>query len=652
MNELLINIGVVGTVSAGKSTFLNALFAEYFSTTHNRRTTMLPQIYKMTGTGEVDRTEYIRQSNMVTSMELVDLTENGQPLTLDMITEIEYNVRSIDLVDLVGLKPDVFLRIFDIPGLNDSRTKDVYFEYLQKKFPEFDQIIWIIDVTSAINRSDEMEIFNQIIGNIRTNRDRGIETKLIVLINKCDDMYLRNGSFVLGSDVNEMFDQAKKLIDSQIQSIYPHMSYQMIPISCENAYIYRMYSHNPEVMLDIKYLDKLGYNEFGKTKWNQMEEKEKREMVQKIFLENTAIMGIERSGYLAFVDCVKNICTPYDQSIYLSNHIKYDLDKFSQDVENHDYSHTMDTLFEQCKTFDQRIHQIEQMYEKEFDPTDVRNKYVEVYCQLFALYNQYLEKCITDNDKLTSENFKGHYEIREDLKKMKELERLIGRDESYYDILCERFDSIQKSIWSHHLRSINNTTLFPEQIRHFELLAKDNYPNLHKVIVDSLVPTISKMDPNLRVIMMEEVRARYSIDLKTMTDFAFRVIDSIYHKMISQLYDDLPNENLANDDQSTHTDLLMRLQFWEGILIRSTNIYSIHIFNLKKILNKVLYGNEIRCVNSNHITSINTDLEKYIYQFLKTYDDNIHTIDEIIDFLSKDKSDKNNHIDLLKFAKY
>lgn len=39
------SIGIIGPVSAGKSTFTNAIFVNKFSQTKKKRTTMLPQIY-------------------------------------------------------------------------------------------------------------------------------------------------------------------------------------------------------------------------------------------------------------------------------------------------------------------------------------------------------------------------------------------------------------------------------------------------------------------------------------------------------------------------------------------------------------------------------------------------------------------------------
>ena len=43
--------------------------------------------------------------------------------------------------------PDKFhLTVYDIPGLNDAKTKDIYFQYIRNKFNIFDVIILMVDI--------------------------------------------------------------------------------------------------------------------------------------------------------------------------------------------------------------------------------------------------------------------------------------------------------------------------------------------------------------------------------------------------------------------------------------------------------------------------------------------------------------------------
>jgi predicted GTPase len=94
------------------------------------------------------------------------------------------------------LKKDVNFAIWDIPGLNDARTKNIYFEFINDNFIKFDVVIFMVDIKSALNTSDEMDILNMIITNIKTSKVKGKDVKLLVVTNKCDDMEMDEGHII------------------------------------------------------------------------------------------------------------------------------------------------------------------------------------------------------------------------------------------------------------------------------------------------------------------------------------------------------------------------------------------------------------------------------------------------------------------------
>ena len=51
-------------------------------------------------------------------------------LTLDDIKETHYLVPPVK--DLVKLEDNVHLAVYNLPGLNDSQHKEVYYQYLDK----------------------------------------------------------------------------------------------------------------------------------------------------------------------------------------------------------------------------------------------------------------------------------------------------------------------------------------------------------------------------------------------------------------------------------------------------------------------------------------------------------------------------------------
>ena len=227
-----IGISFVGTISAGKTTLLNALCTEDLGETHIQKTTLLPHIYNEVDTGYHDK-QFIKDFTEKKSNEF-------REKQFDKLEELEYNIKK--LTDFLKFKENIKLRLYDIPGLNDSETKNVYYKYLDNIFKKINIVVWTIDVNSSINTSDELDICNQLINGIKTNFNQyKIITKLVILLNKCDEMYIDStGKLVLDSEKQDMFNQAKRMIDERISKLYPECKYDIIPISSENTYIYRM----------------------------------------------------------------------------------------------------------------------------------------------------------------------------------------------------------------------------------------------------------------------------------------------------------------------------------------------------------------------------------------------------------------------------
>ena len=179
----------MGAVSAGKSTLVNTIFAETFSKCKIKRTTMTPQIYLETDAAKTETANEINEKNTEINNKLIAKTQAGETVTLDDIKETVYLVPKVH--DFTELEKDIYLTIYDIPGLNDGRTKDVYFEYIENNFNKFDIVIFVVDINSALNTSDEVDILVKIVENCKLNSEKyGIHNKLVILANKCDEMSL------------------------------------------------------------------------------------------------------------------------------------------------------------------------------------------------------------------------------------------------------------------------------------------------------------------------------------------------------------------------------------------------------------------------------------------------------------------------------
>lgn len=320
-----INIAIIAAVSAGKSTLTNSLFVKQYSDMNVKRTTTMPQVY--TESNSTEDNPYIREQNREINTKYMQSTANGIKLKYEDIREIHYNVPKVhDLVDLV---PGTNLAIYDLPGLNDSMTKEVYYRYVTENFKKFDIIIQIIDINSALNTSDETDILKLVLKGINDNMTNyKINTKLICLINKCDELTLDKTSkqyVPVDEELKEMYQQTIDIINTHKKEIYSEASIDIRCISCEDSYIYRMYRKNPSQKLDPKYINKFGSNEYGKTRWSELSDNKKQKQIVKLFKKFDYENRIEKCGFRSFATLLAQILTPKNQYDFILNHIKLEL---------------------------------------------------------------------------------------------------------------------------------------------------------------------------------------------------------------------------------------------------------------------------------------------------------------------------------------
>lgn len=322
-----INVAILGAVSAGKSTLLNTIFAETYSDCKIKRTTMTPQVYYESNSECMRDSKVIKNikdRNTQINKRLYDKSKNNEPITMDDINEVSYVVPKVH--GFTKLQKDVNLTVFDIPGLNDNTTKDLYFEYIEKNFYKFDIVIFVVDINSALNTSDEIDILVKIIENCKKNHTQhNIHNKLIVLANKCDEMYLEKKNLVLEEEHAEMFSQINNIVTDKVKALYPELKYEILPISIEDSYIYRMYDRNPKFDLDMKYVNKFGFNEYGKTRWNRLSEGEKRSKIAGIISKCNIKETFMITGFLEFTATLNNFLSKENQKMFVRNHIVYEL---------------------------------------------------------------------------------------------------------------------------------------------------------------------------------------------------------------------------------------------------------------------------------------------------------------------------------------
>lgn len=299
-----IDVAIIGSVSSGKSTFINALFSKFYSETKMTRTTMCPQIYMESDTSDDNIFEASISANDKSSGKINSINElfeikhriglhNNNPTEGQNNNMIEY-----------PCKKNLRINFHDLPGLNDVETRDIYYEYVKTNFHKYDIVIYIIDIKSALNTSDEADILNLVFEQIELNKSRyGIMTKLIILINKCDKMIIDGNNVILDPDneeYNELYKQILRVVNDKNVT---NLKYSIVPISCENSFIYNLIINSPEKLTDAQ-MNKVGIDFFGGIYWKKLDCEKKRERLVNYMgdVNNVDIIKsiVANSGFLNF----------------------------------------------------------------------------------------------------------------------------------------------------------------------------------------------------------------------------------------------------------------------------------------------------------------------------------------------------------------
>lgn len=288
--DITVNVAIIGSVSAGKSTLLNALFGKTLSDMKIKRTTMIPQIYSIidskTFEGKVVDEQQIRSRNSELNNQY-----RGQ---FPRMPHVEYRVEPF--YDFIDFPEGCNLKIHDLPGINDANTKRKYMEYIAKQFSNYDIVVLVIDINSSLNTSDELDIIRLLKKCYENNKRNGITTKIIAAINKCDAM----DNTQLEGEHRELYQDINCIL------VENGLKIPMIPTSFGEAYIFRTIQRNPDYKLDKKYVDKLGSATFGLITWKSKSESEQSSFIKTLSPE-IITKGIELSGFENFKTQFRNL---------------------------------------------------------------------------------------------------------------------------------------------------------------------------------------------------------------------------------------------------------------------------------------------------------------------------------------------------------
>lgn len=290
MTRFGINICLLGTLSVGKTTFVKTLLSEIKTVIHVDKSTIYPQIYH-------EMHPFNKSTKMI-------FNPNYH------LTVFEQCIPKIS--QLTNRLEGVFLSIHDIPGLNSVNTKDIHTRFVKKNFSKYDIIVFMIDVTTSLNTSDEINLLNLIIEQLWENQKRGLVQKLIIVVNKCEN-------YDVDDEIQEMFRQVETIIKHKIKD--KNLKPIFFPLACENAYVYYMTIHQPEIMLDMEIYDRIGISQFGKKEWTKIK-CEKIKFIQDAIIHKNIDLD---SGFENIINHISNYLGDsgyWNQYLILQNRIK------------------------------------------------------------------------------------------------------------------------------------------------------------------------------------------------------------------------------------------------------------------------------------------------------------------------------------------
>lgn len=321
-----INICFVGGVSTGKSTALNSVFGKKLTQCHFKRTTMVPTVYIENST-DTSNSDQIYETILHKNQEIFEKSESGETISKDDFTELVFNVGKLD----INIIENSFVNIYDIPGLNDARTKSTCYEYLDTNFHKFNIIVFCVDIRSGLNTSDEFDILDFITNNTRLQgKKNGREVFTLVVVNKADDMQLNVGTdeVMVTGELKEMFEHVERTVTEEFRkNEIADQLIGIIPLCALDAYLYRMVQKfGSDFKLTPEQILKIGINENGKKfSINTPEEQENKvyEILQNgKFIETM----IKLSGFSQFEKMLQRFLLVAGKKIRIDN-ILYELRK-------------------------------------------------------------------------------------------------------------------------------------------------------------------------------------------------------------------------------------------------------------------------------------------------------------------------------------
>ncbi|CAB9517478.1 expressed unknown protein [Seminavis robusta] len=300
-----VKVALLGYVSVGKTTVLNAMLRAKFSEVSMMRTTAGINLFRIINPDPNSDAEVGPSGNRNSSSDqwsVVADQETQKPA--DVLRQIEASNQSlrgtrkieekhfnVELEEpLCTTRNDTSLVIVDVPGLNEADSDSIYVKYVEDNWKSFDCVVVVMDARQGVNTEEQISLLKLVTKNLSSKKD--IPT--IILFNKVDEPDDSQQAMMVQEarqKIQEMFSVGcrKESLGTLLRttngpSEIPSDAYPVfLATSAIHAFFYRTASlltfEEFKNKFDSELIDMIGREEVGRFRWKKLSEDEKYEAV-------------------------------------------------------------------------------------------------------------------------------------------------------------------------------------------------------------------------------------------------------------------------------------------------------------------------------------------------------------------------------------